>query len=342
MRAVRYQGAHTLTVDEASVPTLGPGQVLIRVAFAGMCGTDVHIYEGLHPRARPGVILGHEISGEVVAVENRELPIPVGTHVVVEPLLACGRCVACREGNYHLCREHGLLGIDANGGFAEFVAVSSERIHPVPAGVDLTEAALVEPLAVAIHAVRRGSVAVGDHVLVFGAGPIGLLTALAARSAGAALVVVSEVVPFRLSLARKLGFLVVDAAREGAAEVIRDLTGGLGADVVFDAAAAPATATQWVPVTKPSGTIVALGIFTRPAPVDLGQVTRHELRILGTRDYTFADFRRALELLESKRIDVRELITEVTDLGEAERTILRIKAGKDVMKVLLAPAGGVR
>jgi len=324
MRALVWQG-DSMEVADVPRPKARPGWTVLEVAYNGLCGTDLHIAAGEHPRARPPLVIGHEVVGRVKASEDSFEP---GTGVLVEPVLNCGQCVPCLTGRRHICDRLGVLGIDAPGGAAEEVAVPSDRLVALPAGMDLERAAFGEPLSVAVRAVRQGRLAVGESVLVAGAGPVGLAVALVARSAGASRIVVTEPVERRRRLAEQLGFAVAEPDDPS-----------IGADVVFDAAAHPdvaARVTRWVAT---GSRVVVVGVYSRPAPVDLQAVLFRELEVIGTRMYTRSDIEAAVSLLASGAVDASALFTAVVPLSEGPRMIDALSRGEEMKALLVGPAG---
>jgi len=244
MQAGVYSGVENLKLQEWPKPELDAGEVLVKVRYAGICGTDMMIHAGMHPRVVPPRVLGHEIFGAVVETRAAaDSKIKVGDRVAVFPLISCGRCAPCREGNAHVCEKLGLIGIDTDGGFAEYVKASPEQLIRVPPSVDDEQAALVEPLSVAVHVVRTSEFTAGDTALVTGAGPIGNLIAQVLRAVGARRVLVSEAKPFRRNLAERMGFAVVNPLETKPLEAIRSLTGESFADHVFEATGAKAART---------------------------------------------------------------------------------------------------
>src|SRR5450759_5919058 len=206
MKATVWAATDRVDVTDLPMPVVPEGWALVKVAYNGICGTDLAILHGKHPRAIAPLIMGHEISGWI---EQAGATGPgAGTLVVAEPLISCGECRSCKNGLTHVCRRLGLYGIDAPGGMAQYVALPPEVLHAVPDGVDPRMATLAEPLAVAVHAVDLSGMQAGDTVAVYGAGPIGILTALVALHAGAA-VVITEPSPWRREVAAQLGFTVV-------------------------------------------------------------------------------------------------------------------------------------
>lgn len=330
MRALVWRGPNDVAVEKWPVPQPADGWGLVDVAYGGVCGTDLHICVGEHPRAQPPLLLGHEFVGRL---RKSVGGMSAGTPVAVEPLLWCGDCGACRRGDVHVCANLRLLGIDAPGGIAEQAAVPIERLIALPQAVDLQLAAFTEPLAVAVHAVRRASLRIGDEVAVAGAGPIGLAVAQCARIAGAGAVYLSEPSMPRRQVAGRLGTAVLDATDPDGD--LAERTGGNGVDVVFDTAAvAPVAAslTRWVRV---SGQIVLVGTYSTPTPVDLQSVVFREISMIGSRVYTRQDIERAVNMIASGTFDVSPLVTSVVALDEAPQAIARLKGGSDI-KVLIS------
>jgi (R,R)-butanediol dehydrogenase/meso-butanediol dehydrogenase/diacetyl reductase len=313
-------------LQDRPLPEPRSGQSLVRVARVGLCGTDLHILDGSHPRARFPLALGHEIVGWTDGGEGD------ATLVVVDPLIACGTCVACRLGERHVCARLRLVGIDADGGLAGTVAVDADRVHPVPAGVDADLAVLAEPLAVAVHAIRRAAIARGEVVVIVGAGPIGLLLAFVARRAGVGDLFVSEPAAARRAFATSLGLELLDAS-----DPVGDLarcTDGEMADVALDAAGAPPVAGILPHLVRPAGRIGLVGVYGRPVEVDLQAVVFREQTIVGNRVYTPDDIDRALTLLRDDGEAIRSLVTEIVPLTGVAAAFERFRAGQGVKFVV--------
>ena len=202
MKAIFYMGKNTLEVRDTEKPGLEEDRdVIVQVKYAGICGTDLSIMAGKHPRAKRPLIMGHEFSGTVHEAGTNVSGMQAGDRIVVEPLISCGTCYACRSGYAYVCQNLGLYGIDAPGAFAEFVKVPAEKVFSVPDDIDYDIAALIEPMAVAVHAIRLSNLKVGDVVCVQGAGPIGLLTALVAQQSGSREVIICEKESYRCDIA---------------------------------------------------------------------------------------------------------------------------------------------
>lgn len=337
MRAAVWTGTDEIDVTDVPLPDVPEGWALVKLAYNGICGTDLSIYHGKHPRAQHGLVPGHEMSGWV---EQAAPGGPAqGTLVVVEPLLSCGRCLPCTSGSPHVCNDLGLYGIDRPGGMAPYVALPPEVLHEVPAGVDPRTAALAEPLAVAVHAVDRSGMQAGDTVAVFGAGPIGILTALVARRAGAGRVVITEPSPWRREVAAGMGFTTVPDGST-MTEVLHELTGGEGADTTFDSAAHPTVAAELTSATRVLGRIVIVGVYKQPVPLDLQAVCFKEQSVVGVRVYTSQDVAAAIDLIAGGDLDLDRFPTTAFDLADVGAAFDAATSGQDTLKVLVTPLPG--
>lgn len=319
MRALVWPGGQSAEVTDVARVAPVDGSVVVDVAYCGLCGTDLHICAGEHPRAQPGIVLGHELSGRVTA---EAAGLPAGTKVVVDPLLPCGVCRTCRDGRRHTCENLRLLGIDVAGGAAERVAVLPANLLRVPGGAQLRHLAFAEPLAVAVRAVRRAGLRLGEHVLVAGAGPIGLAVAACARAAGAASILLAEPSPSRRQAAALLGFDVTETLPVA------------GDDVLFDAAAHPGVAERWADCLRPGGRVVIVGIYGRPTPVDLQAAAFKELTVVGTRVYSRPDLQTAVDMITERRFDPEPLLTCDVPLADAAGAVAVLRAGGE-LKVLV-------
>lgn len=320
MQALVWTGPGLVRAQERPAPGLRDGWALVEPAFVGLCGTDVHIWQGEHPRARAGLIIGHEFVGRVLAGADGPA---AGTAMFVNPLLSCGRCVECRRGDRHSCEELRLLGIDIDGGAAEVVAVPQDALVPLPKSVDLRVAALAEPLAVAVRATCRGSVHLGQRVHVIGAGPVGILVGMCARLAGGSPVTICDPATARAEAAAALGLDVVDpTSPDGLAEVVFDCTGHPSVSL---------TVLQWA---RRGGTVVAVGAYPGVVGVDLQDLMFRELEIVGTRVYSPGEVAVAIHLLETGRVAVAALVTATVPLSEGDHALERLQSAQE-LKVLL-------
>jgi len=335
MRGAAYVGdgrIETITTEQVDP---GPGETRIRVAYSGLCGTDLHIAHGnMDARVTTPLVFGHEASGTIDAVGDGVDDWQVGDRVTVMPLLWDNTCAACLAGNQHICQNLTFVGIDSPGALQESWTVPASTLVRLPDDMDLRDAALVEPTAVAVHDVRRSELQVGDAVVVLGGGPIGVLIATVARHAGARVVVV-ELDAARRDRVAALGFEAV--APNDIQATVADLTGGNGgngADVVFEVSGAAAAVRQATALLKVRGTLVVVAIHSTPREVDLQRVFWRELRILGARVYQRADFERAVELLATGVIPVDALVTSVVPLEQTGRAIDELASGA-ALKILV-------
>jgi 2-desacetyl-2-hydroxyethyl bacteriochlorophyllide A dehydrogenase len=335
MKAAVLTAPDTLELKQVALPEVPDDWALIKVEYTGLCGTDFSIYHGTHPRAETPLIMGHEITGTVAAAAPGG-PAE-GTRVVVEPLLTCGECAPCVGGNTHVCRNLKLYGIDRPGSLAEYIALPAAALLPVDSAVPARQAALAEPLAVAVHAVSLSGLAGGERVAVFGAGPIGLLTALVARESGAAEVFLVEPSDHRREAARRFGFTAV-APGTDPTDTVRAMTDGGGADIVFDSAAHPSVAAALSGAARVRGTIVIVGVYKEPAKLDLQGITFAEQTVRGVRVYTRQDMERAVQLLESDVLRLGRVPVEVFPLEKAADAFAKAMAASGVLKVLVGAA----
>jgi (R,R)-butanediol dehydrogenase / meso-butanediol dehydrogenase / diacetyl reductase len=335
MKAAFYHGARTFAVGDAPTPEPGANEALLRVRRVGICGTDLHIFQGhLDHRVPRGGVIGHETFAEVA-----ETPpaggFRKGDRVVVEPVQFCNACRACRMGATYLCYQLKVLGVDLPGGMREYWAAPVARLLKIPDHVSDDQAALTEPLAIAVHDVRRARVQAGDRALVFGGGPIGLLIALVARQRGAQ-VAVAEVNPFRLEMLRKYGLEAVGPERD----VVRwanEWTDGTGVDVAFEVTGNPAAARMVTDVVRVWGTVSVVAIHAEPVPVNLYQMFARELVMHGARLYAREDWEEAIRLIASGAVDVAPLVSRLLPLEGLQQGMEEALAGGPVMKVLIAP-----
>jgi (R,R)-butanediol dehydrogenase/meso-butanediol dehydrogenase/diacetyl reductase len=336
MRAGLFLGEENVQVRELEKPKPKRGEALLKVSYAGICGTDMMIYAGKHPRAKPPVALGHEFSGVIVEAGGDTSFLP-GERVVVEPTLSCGICEACASGQPHVCKTLRLIGIDYDGGFSEYVAVPLHRLHRIPEGLLDSHAALTEPLAVAVHTVRRSNMKVGDNIVILGGGPIGLLIGLVAQQAGAQQIIVSDISPYRLAKAKELGFVAVDAKETNVSEKVMELTGGIGADIVFEVAGTAATAIQMVEAIKIQGQIVVVSLFKQPPTVDLAKMHFKEISLTTTRCYSSRDFGTAIQFMALGRIDLSPIISHELSLYQIALGFSLMSNPNTALKILIRP-----
>lgn len=321
MKSVVYKGAGQIEMKEKEVPKVNKNETLIRVAYAGICGTDLNIFAGTHPRAKAPLVIGHEFSG---TIESGHPYYDNGTAVTVNPLISCENCSACLNGEAHVCENLKLIGIDTDGGMAEYIAVPDEKIIPLKEGTALSVGALVEPIAVAVHAARQGHFKPGDQVTVFGAGTIGLCTALVLRNYGASRLTIVETNEGRIEKAKELGFKTINPFKE---KITRK------SDVVFDCAGHPDVIKKVTEVVKVRGHIVIVAAYKEPAEVNLLQGMFKELSFQFVRVYTKKDFDLAVEIA-AKDQDFEKIITHILEPGEAQEGFELLTTSSNAVKVM--------
>lgn len=314
-------------------------QVKIRIAAAGICGTDIHIIKGEWP-CKPPVVLGHEFCGTIAEVGPQVKNFKPGDRVVASnPAITCGECFHCRAGNPFMCAHRVSVGYMIDGAFADYLCISSERCHALPKNVSFREAALGEPLSVAVHAVlERTTVRAGDVVLVSGPGCVGLLTMQVAKLAGARVVVAGiDKDERRLACAQQLGAdKTVNASREDLVGVIQGLTDGEGAAVVYECAGAVGSLDICWEAVRKEGTLVPLGIFAGRIQTDFNKVTMKELRVIGSYGYVWTSWQRCIQLLGEKSIKTDMLITHEFPLHEYDKAF-RACEDSSSTKVIFKP-----
>ena len=333
MRAVFYLGARTFTPGKTAIPVAGPGEALLRALRVGICGTDLHIFQGhLDNRVPRGGIIGHETFAEVIEAPTGS-GFRAGDRVVVDPVRSCGGCRACRINAGYLCYHLKVMGVDLPGGMQEYWPAPVDRLIKVPDTLTDDHAAVIEPLAVATHDVTRAGVKAGDAVMVFGGGPIGCLIALVCRHRGARVAVV-EINPFRVEMLRRLGLEVVGPG-VNPVHFANEWTYGDGVDVAFEVTGHPGPVKAITEVVRVWGTISIVAIHSEPMPVNLHRFFARELNLHGSRLYTRAAWEEAIRLGASGAVPLGPLVSHVIPLESLQEGMETALAGGPVMKVLV-------
>nr|WP_319385100.1 alcohol dehydrogenase catalytic domain-containing protein [uncultured Roseibium sp.] len=337
--AAVYRGDKTFSLEQKQVSDPGPGEVQIKVAYCGICGTDLHIFLG-HMDQRVGFerTIGHEMSGTISAVGAGVDGLKPGDRIVVRPLDHCGECPACRAGHEHICHNLKFIGIDTEGAFQEYWNVPAHTIHVLPEGLDLAHAALIEPLAVACHDVNRAQVKPGEDVLVIGGGPIGLLVALVARHAGGK-VTISEISESRLAYAEKLGFTTINPKLSDAAGQVNALTGNKGADVVFEVSGSQPGVDLMTDAAAARGRIVMVAIHAKKPDVDMFRFFWRELELFGARVYRPEDYDQAMQLLAEGVVDCSSFITDIQPLKDIQGAFEALTQNPSAIKSMIQISG---
>jgi L-iditol 2-dehydrogenase len=317
MKALVYTRPMNVEVREMDAPQLRDSDVLVRVRACGVCGSDLHGFRGKSSRRVPPLVLGHEFSGDIV--ENKNSRLRTGSEVAIYPLLCCGTCLYCSSGRENLCPSRRVFGLDLHGGLAEFVAVPENCLFPLAPEMSHIEGALVEPLANALHILSRIPNVRGATGLIYGAGPIGFLSAYAARGAGAARLLGVDRNPHRLQFASHFGAdLVIDASKEDPVEVIRGWTpNGRGVDFAIEAIGTDTCRRNAITCTAAGGTVACVGLDQEICEVDTRPLVIREVDVRGVYAYTRKEFAAAIEMLAAHRLDYNPWVTTASmDSGQ--------------------------
>lgn len=290
MQALVYEGPRELNMREVELPVIGDQDVLIRVSFAGICGSELSGYFGKNSLRVPPLIMGHEFSGVIAATGNAVHELQVGDRVTANPLESCLACGDCRSGQAHLCLERKLLGAHLPGAYAEYVRVPASQTHKIPQGMSMEEAAMMEPLACAVHIAALAELTASDSLLIVGAGPIGLFTLLAAQQRGVQHIVVQEISADRLKMVTELGGIAASGEEE-----LAKLTPDRGFTASVDAVGLDVTRRLCVQKTRPGGRVVFSGLHSPDSTLPINEIIRNETILKGAFAYTPDDFQQALQ-----------------------------------------------
>jgi len=344
MKALLLSQYNHLEIAELPEPKAGHGEVLVQVAACGICGSDVHGYDGSSGRRIPPIVMGHEAAGRIAAVGDGVKGFAVGDRVTFDSTIYCGVCGPCLRGEVNLCDSREVLGVSCGdyrraGAFAEYVVVPARILYRLPDNLSFVEAAMLEAVAVAVHAVSLATLSPDSTALVIGAGMIGLLVTQALRAAGCARVFVADIDASRLKLARELGATAVLFADEKLVERVSQLSAGAGVDVVVEAVGRNETINAAIDSVRKAGTVVLVGNISPEVTLPLQKVVTRQIRLQGS-CASAGEYPRAMELLASGAIRVKPLITAVSPLGEGPRWFERLHAREpNLMKVVLTPPG---
>jgi 2-desacetyl-2-hydroxyethyl bacteriochlorophyllide A dehydrogenase len=334
MKAAVYCGDRRFAIQQSRPEPPGPGEVLLRVAYCGICGTDIHIFHGaMDHRVRPPSVIGHEASAVVQEVGEGVEGISPGDIVAVRPL-EFGPLTPYDKGFQHVSRNMKVMGVDLPGAMQTWWKVPSYTIHRLPKGLPLTVGALIEPTAVACHSVRLSQLVRDEVCVVIGGGPIGLLISLVAREKGAR-VTLFEINQARLELARSLGLSAFDPNEVEPFQLVEGRTQGAMADVVFEVSGSTRGVEIMSELTSVRGRIVIVAIHPKPQPVDLLRVFLAELRIIGVRLYEPEDFEEAIELASKRGLPLERLITQIRPIEEVQQVFQLIDESPEGMKYLI-------
>jgi L-iditol 2-dehydrogenase len=343
MKALLLEEYKRLAIDEVPEPEIAPNEVLISVKSCGICGSDVHGYDGSSGRRIPPVIMGHEAAGLVARLGADVKGLSEGDRVTFDSMISCQRCYFCRRGQPNLCDDRKVLGVSCNeyrrhGAFAEFVAVPEHIVYKIPDNLAFDHAAMIEPVSVAVHAVNRTPVQLGDTAVVVGAGMIGLLTVQALRTAGCGRIVSVDLEDDRLELARKLGAdMTFNSRTADVPAMLREITEGRGADIAMEAVGADATVKMSIDCVRKGGVVTLIGNITPTVNFGLQAVVTREISVLGS-CASSNDYPSCLELMGRGAIQVAPIISATVPLERGPEMFDRLyNREPNLTKVILNP-----
>lgn len=333
-----YGNMELMDIDE---PTINDDQVKIKVEYSGICGSDIHSYKGEYNNIKPPVVLGHEFSGIVTEIGKNVTDVKVGDRVTSETTFEiCGKCDYCKTGDYNLCSSRKGLGTQANGSFAEYVVARKESVHVLPKNVDLLSASLTEPLACCTHpAIEKADIQIGEYVLVFGPGPIGLLLAQVAKAKGAYTILAGTAKDVeRMNLGKKLGVdLTINIQEENIEEIIKELTNGYGVHKVFDCSGSIHAVNSGLNLLRKKGTLVQVGIFAKSCnELDQEKIIQKELVYVGSRSQKPTSWDLALYLMDTGNVNAKDLVTKTYSLDNWQEAFDKVMSGEEI-KVVIKP-----
>ena len=335
MKVVNLNEPNSIHVQEIpAVTRKNAGEILIKVKALGICGSDIGAFKGTNPLVSYPRVIGHEIGGEVMEVTENDRDIKVGDKVVIEPYIPCNTCYPCSLGRTNCCVDLKVLGVHVDGGMTEYFTHPLELVSKVPADMEWKHAAMIEPLTIALHSIHRPKVKAGEHVLIIGAGPIGLLAAQVANVYGA-VPIVMDLVEERLELAQILGVNhTINISKEDAVQKISAITNSRMAEVVIEASGAKAAIQGAINYVSFAGRIALVGWPNTEIPLPTAMITKKELDIVGSRT-SAGEFAEATELIYNKKINVDALISQVVTLEEVPSAVQQIAKHPDrFMKVV--------
>lgn len=326
-----------ITFNEVSVPEITADQVLVKIMKIGVCGSDIHVYHGKHPFTSYPVTQGHEVSGEIVKLGENVTGFTVGQKVTIQPQVVCGKCYPCRHGKYNLCEELKVMGFQTTGTASEFFAVDAKKVTALPEEMSYDEGAMIEPLAVAVHAVKRAGNVKGMKIAVLGAGPIGILVAQTAKGLGAESVMITDVSDLRLEKAKECGVdFCINTKEKDFGEAMLENFGPDKADVIYDCAGNNITMGQAIKYARKGSTIILVAVFAGMAEIDLAVLNDHELDLNTSMMYRNEDYIDAISLVNEGKVALKPLISKHFAFQDYKAAYEYIDANRETtMKVII-------
>ena len=326
-----------ITFREAEIPAIGENDVLVKIRKIGVCGSDIHVYHGKHPFTKYPVTQGHEVSGSVVDFGKNVTGLKAGQKVTIEPQVFCGKCYPCTHGRYNLCENLKVMGFQTTGTASEYFTADASKVTALPENMTYSEGAMIEPLAVTVHAVKRAGDVSGKKIAVLGAGPIGNLLAQSAKAMGAAQVLITDLSDYRLELAKKCGAdFAVNTGKQDFGEALVSAFGPDKADVIYDCAGNDVSMNQAIRYARKGSTIILVAVFAEMAKVDLAVLNDHELDLNTTMMYRHEDYLDAIRLAGEGKIALKPLMSRHFPFRQYNDAYQYIDANRETtMKVLI-------
>ena len=326
---------------EIPKPEPAADEVVVKIMKIGICGSDIHVYHGKHPFTKYPVTQGHEVSGRIVSVGSEVLGLTVGQKVTIEPQVYCGKCYPCRHGKYNLCEELKVMGFQTTGTASEYFAVKASKVTPLPEGMTYNEGAMIEPLAVTVHAAKRAGILTGRKVVILGAGPIGILLAQSVKAFGASEVMVTDVSDYRLHLASECGAdYTVNTRETDFNEALLHAFGPDKADVIYDCAGNDTTINQAVRCARKGSQIILVAVFADMAKVDLAVLNDHELDLNTSMMYRHEDYLDAIQFVSEGKVHLRPLMSKHFDFNDYLEAYRYIDANRETTTKVLIDVDG--
>jgi len=322
---------------DVDIPEINDNQVLIKIMRIGICGTDMHVYHGKHPFTPYPVVQGHEVSGRIEKIGRNVTRLKIGDKVTIQPQMFCGECYPCTHNSYHICDHLKVMGFQTTGMASEYFAADQKKVLKFSDSMSFEHGAMVEPLAVAVHALGRGGGAAGKKILVLGAGPVGNLVGQAAKGMGASEVMITDLSDYRLRLAKDCGIdHCVNVKTQDLGELLMSKFGADRADTILECVGVNSTIEQAILYARKGTDIIVVGVFGDKATVDLSLVQDRELRLIGTLMYQESDFLKAIELIEEGKVRLDPLVTDHFTFREYLKAYEYFEDQKDrVMKIMI-------
>lgn len=339
MKAAVLENWFDLQLKDIPIPVPGKDEALIKVIRAGVCGSDITVYKGKHMTATVPTVLSHEILGRIESLpEGYDGPFTVGQRVLMNPIISCGKCAACRRGLPHVCENLKLLGIHVDGGFAEYTKVGVDKLVAIDDDFPDEVAILGEPFAVGAHVMVNSDIQSGDKIFISGGATVGLYIAIFAKAAGAERVIISEINEPRRQFVESMGIETINPENTDAMDLMREVTDG-GFDIVYDTSGAPSCILQMPDLCRCGGKLLSLGLSGDAYPFIIGKVSFKEIRLIGNRLYSQQDFEAGVRFLEDnwKALHLDRMVTDRLGLTEINRAIEMMLHGENICKIIIDP-----